>query len=242
MIRNYMRSVVLGRLLLAYIIGIMLATYLPFNTLFVLIAFLFFSLSCFIQFYYARKIKRFTFHWLNGMSLNIIFIFFGFLLNITHQEALSKEHFAKKRYQKLDVVIVDNLSNNTLNNRYLGKVIASDLQQNLHGKILIYTKDKTLALGSILSLTSNIISFQKNRNPGEFNAQAYWNKKQVFHYVYLKNSDSVIGIKQLSYLKTNSLFIAYKFDSILKKHLLNEECYKIALPYYWEVDRAFLKR
>jgi competence protein ComEC len=128
----------------------------------------------------------------------------------------------------LKVVIVDDLSNNNLNNRYLGKVIASDLQQNIHGKILIYTKDKTLALGSILNITSPIISFQKNRNPGEFNAQAYWNKKQVFHFVFLKNSDSVIGIKQLSYLKKNSLFIAYKFDSILKKHLLNEESYKIA--------------
>jgi competence protein ComEC len=128
----------------------------------------------------------------------------------------------------LKVVIVDDLSNNNLNNRYLGKVIASDLQQNIHGKILIYTKDKTLALGSILNITSPIISFQKNRNPGEFNAQAYWNKKQVFQFVYLKTSDSVIGIKQLSYLKTNSLFIAYKFDSILKKHLLNEESYKIA--------------
>ena len=228
MIRNYMRSVVLGRLLLAYITGIMLATYLPFNTLFLLIALILFSLSSFIQFYYARKIKRFTFHWLNGMSLNIIFIFFGFLLNITHQEALSKEHFSKKSYQMLKVVIVDNLSNNTLNNRYLGKVIASDLQQNVQGKILIYTKDKTLALGSILSLTSKIISFQKNRNPGEFNAQAYWNRKQVFHFVYLKNTDSIIGIKKLSYLKTNSLLIAYKFDSILKKHLLNEESYKIA--------------
>ena len=120
------------------------------------------------------------------MSLNIIFIFFGFLLNITHQEALSKEHFSKKSYQKLKVVIVDNLSNNTLNNRYLGKVIGSNLQQNVLGKILIYTKDKTLALGSILSLTSNIISFQKNRNPGEFNAQAYWNKKQVFHRLFWK--------------------------------------------------------
>jgi competence protein ComEC len=223
-----MRSVVLGRLLLAYLLGIMLANYLPFNTLFVLIAFILFSLSCFIQFYYARKIKRFTFHWLNGISLNFIFIFFGSLLNITHQEALSKEHFSKKSYQMLKVVIVDDLSNNNLNNRYLGKVIASDLQQNIHGKILIYTKDKTLALGSILNITSPIISFQKNRNPGEFNAQAYWNKKQVFHFVFLKNSDSVIGIKQLSYLKKNSLFIAYKFDSILKKHLLNEESYKIA--------------
>lgn len=228
MIRNYMRSVVLGRLLLAYILGILLANYLPFNILFVFIALILFSLSCFIQFYYARKIKRFTFHWLNGMSLNFIFIFFGFLLNITHQEALSKEHFSKKNYQMLKVVIVDDLSNNNLNNRYLGKVIASDLHQNVHGKILIYTKDKTLALGSILNITSPIISFQKNRNPGEFNAQAYWNKKQVFHFVYLKTSDSVIGLKQLSYLKTNSLFIAYKFDSILKKHLLNEESYKIA--------------
>ena len=228
MIRNYMRSVVLGRLLLAYILGILLANYLPFNLQFIFIALILFSLSCYIQFYYSRKIKRFTFHWLNGISLNFIFIFFGFLLNITHQEALSKEHFSKKNYQMLKVVIVDNLSNNNLNNRYLGKVIASDLQQNIHGKILIYTKDKTLALGSILNITSPIISFQKNRNPGEFNAQAYWNKKQVFHFVYLKTSDSVIGIKQLSYLKTNSLFIAYKFDSILKKHLLNEESYKIA--------------
>jgi competence protein ComEC len=223
-----MRSVVLGRLLLAYILGILLANYLPFNLQFIFIALILFSLSCYIQFYYSRKIKRFTFHWLNGISLNFIFIFFGFLLNITHQEALSKEHFSKKNYQMLKVVIVDNLSNNNLNNRYLGKVIASDLQQNIHGKILIYTKDKTLALGSILNITSPIISFQKNRNPGEFNAQAYWNKKQVFHFVYLKTSDSVIGIKQLSYLKTNSLFIAYKFDSILKKHLLNEESYKIA--------------
>ena len=228
MIRNYMRSVVLGRLLLAYILGILLANYLPFNLQFIFIALILFSLSCYIQFYYSRKIKRFTFHWLNGISLNFIFIFFGFLLNITHQEALSKEHFSKKNYQMLKVVIVDDLSNNNLNNRYLGKVIASDLQQNIHGKILIYTKDKTLALGSILNITSPIISFQKNRNPGEFNAQAYWNKKQVFHFVYLKTSDSVIGIKQLSYLKTNSLFIAYKFDSILKKHLLNEESYKIA--------------
>lgn len=228
MIRNQMRSVVLGRLLLAYITGILLATYLPFKIIIIVIALILFALSCFIQFYYSQKIKRFTFHWLNGMSLNIIFIFFGFLLNITHQEALSKEHFSKKSYQMLKVIIVDNLSNNTLNNRYLGKVIASDLQQNVQGKILIYTKDKTLALGSILSLTSNIISFQKNRNPGEFNAQAYWNKKQVFHYVYLKNTDSIIGIKKLSYLKTNSLLIAYKFDSILKKHLLNEESYKIA--------------
>ena len=228
MIRNNMRSVVLGRLLLAYLTGIMLATYLPLKLLFVAIAFVLFTLSCFIQFYYAKKIKRFTFHWLNGLSLNIIFIFFGFLLHITHQEGLSKEHFAKKSYQKLKVVIVDNFSNNILNNRYLGKVIASDLQQNVQGKILIYTKDKTLTLGSILSLTSNTISFQKNRNPGEFNAQAYWNKKQVFHFVYLKNSDSVIGYKQLSYLKTNSLLIAYKFDSILKKHLLNDDSYKIA--------------
>ena len=228
MIRNYMRSVVLGRLLLAYILGILLANYLPFNLQFIFIALILFSLSCYIQFYYSRKIKRFTFHWLNGISLNFIFIFFGFLLNITHQEALSKEHFSKKNYQMLKVVIVDNLSNNNLNNRYLGQVIASDLQQNVHGKILIYTKDKTLALGSILNITSPVISFQKNRNPGEFNAQAYWNKKQVFHFVYLKTSDSVIGIKQLSYLKTNSLFIAYKFDSILKKHLLNEESYKIA--------------
>ncbi len=228
MIRNYMRSVVLGRLLLAYVLGIMLENYLPFNLQFIFIALILFSLSCFIQFYYARKIKRFTFHWLNGISLNIIFIFFGFLLNITHQETLSKEHFSKKNYQMLKVVIVDDLSNNNLNNRYLGQVIASDLQQNVHGKILIYTKDKTLALGSILNISSPVISFQKNRNPGEFNAQAYWNKKQVFHFVYLKTSDSVIGIKQLSYLKTNSLFIAYKFDSILKKHLLNEESYKIA--------------
>lgn len=228
MIRNDMRSVVLGRLLLAFITGIMLANYLLFNLLFIVIAFILFLVCCFIQFYYSIKIKRFTFHWLNGISLNILFIFFGFLINITHQEGLSKQHFSKKSYQNLKVIIVDDLSNNVLNNRYLGKVIASDNEQNLQGKILIYTKDKTLALGNILKFTSNIIPFQKNRNPGEFNAQAYWNKKQVFHFVYLKNNDSIIGIKKLSLLKTNSLFIAYKFDSILKNYLLNEESYKIA--------------
>ena len=228
MIRNQMRSVVLGRLLLAYITGIMLATYLPFKIIIIVIAFFLFAFSCFIQFYYSKKFKRFTFHWLNGMSLNIIFIFFGFLLHLTHQEGLSKEHFSRKKHQMLKVIIVDNLSNNTLNNRYLAKVIASDFQQNIQGKILLYTKDKTLVLGSVLNLRSKIISFQKNRNPGEFNAQSFWNKKQVFHFVYLKNSDTIIGIKKMSYLKTNSLLIAYKFDSILKKHLLSEESYKIA--------------
>ena len=96
-----MRSVVLGRLLLAYITGILLATYLPFKIIIIVIAFFLFAFSCFIQFYYSKKIKRFTFHWLNGMSLNIIFIFFGFLLNITHQEGLSKAHFSKKKYQIL---------------------------------------------------------------------------------------------------------------------------------------------
>jgi hypothetical protein len=45
------------------------------------------------------------------MSLNIIFIFFGFILHLTHQVGLSKEHFSKKKYQILKVIIVDDLSN-----------------------------------------------------------------------------------------------------------------------------------
>ena len=163
MIRNQMRSVVLGRLLLAYITGILLATYLPFKIIIIVIVLILFALSCFIQFYYSQKIKRFTFHWLNGMSLNIIFIFFGFILHLTHQAGLSKEHFSKKKYQILKVIIVDDLSNNTLNNRYLAKVIANDLQQNVNGKILLYTKTINLALGSVLNLRSNTIYFQKNR-------------------------------------------------------------------------------
>ena len=93
-----MRSVVLGRLLLAYITGILLATYLPFKIIIIVIALILFALSCFIQFYYSQKIKRFTFHWLNGMSLNIIFIFLNTQPS-SHPLFLHPQHSSLARIQ-----------------------------------------------------------------------------------------------------------------------------------------------
>ena len=228
MLRNYMREVVLGRLLLAIITGIILATFLPFNLNWILCLGFIWILIILIHSYFAHRLKGFTFHWLNGFSINLIFIYCGCLLTYSIQNGLSPYHFSKQKVNNFTLIIKDDISNNSLNNRYLADILFINDIIKTHGKILIYTKTKKLQIGSILKIHANIIPFQKNRNPGEFNAQEYWKKKQVFHFLYLNENDTIIGLHAMSFLKANSLWIASKFDSILKKNLIDEESYRIA--------------
>jgi competence protein ComEC len=228
MLRNYMREVVLGRLLLAFIIGIVLASLLPFNLKWILCIGVIWVLVILIHSYFAHRLNGFTFHWLNGLSINLIFIYCGCLLTYSIQNGLSPNHFSKQKANNITLIIKDDISNNNLNNRYLADILFINDIKKTHGKILIYAKSKKLQLGSVLKINANIIPFQKNRNPGEFNAQAFWKKKQVFHFLFLNEKDTIIGFKALNFFKANSLWIAYKFDSILKKNLIDEESYRIA--------------
>ena len=81
-----------------------------------------------------------------------------------------------------------------------GKLAVLLKQENLEGKILLYTSgDETIRPGDILKFQGELEEWNDATNPGQFSSRSYYFSKGIYYHVYSKNIE--IKARQSAYLQ-----------------------------------------
>ncbi|PKR80981.1 hypothetical protein CW751_07390 [Brumimicrobium salinarum] len=161
------------------------------------------SLICLIILnYYGRQVLYFK-KWLTRAWL-IVFLFsgaLGYQFQLPTSYAFNfSNHFLENdqlqgeiiEYQKgkgkYDKAILE-----------VNKIISPYREIKVQGKLLCYirTLDTTFSEGQIIMVHPQIIDIKNKHNPGEFDAEKYWNTKGIQKMVFLSSDNiSILGVKQ----------------------------------------------
>jgi competence protein ComEC len=180
------------RILIAQLIGILLAINIPavadYNWFVILFSMLFIHIA-------IMKIKTsYQFRFLKGIPLILFFIIAGILLVKMHTEIQFKTHFSKTNAQHYLIKITDSPQKKSNSVKIVGKVLAVKSKgqwQASTGNLLVYiskTKQATqLNYGDVIICNSKVMETPAPKNPGEFNYKKYLAFHQIYHQTYLSS-------------------------------------------------------
>jgi competence protein ComEC len=217
------------RLLIPFIVGILLQWYNQFER-----QQIFFTAFCFVIAFSAFQllplVLRYKFKAIQGFILNLLLIVLGSF--VTYQKDIRhSEHWYGNIYHDSDYIIAT--INEPLiekNKSYKAEVVIDnilhkDYVENTTGKMIIYfAKDSAdpvlLQYGDKIIVSKKLQEIKNSGNPGAFNYQRYLAFQQIFHNVFLKNSDWVLlDIKSINHFNQFLFTARQNVLDILRKNL-----------------------
>jgi len=190
------------KLTICLVIGIVLAHYFKLDFKLVLYATI--GLIIGLGMYWLllkSKIDRLPFF---GLLTYLCMVGVGITTYNIQDEKLQPNHYTNldsNAFNSFIIKIQERLKPDAYNDKYI-VVVKSFNDKNASGKLLINIKhdslSKPLAVDDLLFATSQLQVIQKPLNPHQFDYSAYLELKQVYHQLYLEQSE----ILQLSYSKT----------------------------------------
>ncbi|MCF8369424.1 MAG: ComEC family competence protein [Bacteroidales bacterium] len=224
------------RTVIPFIIGIMLATYYPVNSQYILFSLLGLLLISGI-FVFTKKFRKFRYRWISG-SLSSVFLFFAaFYLTILHTPSFDPSNILYKENTTYMVAEVsDVISERPRSYKTILRIKFTEEQGKLlpaSGKLLVYfekgNETNRLAYGDVIMFKNKINELTPPRNPGEFNYKNYLNNKGIYHSAFLGNSDwELLQRKQGFSIKAFGINIREKLMGILQDNGISGDEFAIA--------------
>ena len=174
-----------------------------------------------------------------GVTINLGFFFFGFLISYFSNQSNYKYHYSHTKDVKYFLIQISDIgfkNNNYL--KYNANVIGyRNNEKNdgfCKGKILIYIKDtscyKLLSYGQLIWIPS--LSLNKPNlplNPGEFNFKNYLESHQIFDIAYLnKSTICITPFKKVSIIQQWVFQLQTSFKLTLNKFIVDGNAAAIA--------------
>ncbi len=191
---NFWRSFPFLRILLPLIAGIILHFHLQLSNTLIWSALLL-GLILFLLMRFVTTAKRFSFGWLNGLGLNLVFFSCGCLL-VNHKDISRSKDWVGRSYVERDAVIVtiqEPLVSKPKSYKALAtikQVVKQEKAGNVNGDLLVYfQKDSTkpdLKYGSQILITKPLQPIINSGNPGGFDYKRYCTFQNIHHQVFLK--------------------------------------------------------
>ena len=188
------------RLLLPFIAGIVVQWYWPIPLPVILLSAASFTLA-YLLFYLLPLSFQFKLQSLQGLLINLFILTAG--LVITWQKDIRhSNNWYGNFYHDSDYIIVridEPLTEKTKSYKaegYVESVVSNDSLIPCNGKLLLYfSKDsavKQLHYGDKILISKSLQRIKNSGNPGAFNYERYAAFQQIFHNVFLKESDWVL--------------------------------------------------
>jgi len=226
------------RVLIPLIAGILIAWYFPFFQISWLLLILPFSFLIFWIFLPKNQIK-YQYRFIGGISIFVIFLLSGFFLTRSQQDSFNQLHYSN--YEKIThfLVRIDApFSSTPKTQKTIGKVLAVKTQSDTtmeasYGKLLLYfQKNDSLLLhyGDEVVISAKSLRPIKNMgNPHEFDYQTYLKQHQIFHQLYLIETDWLkTGKKSVNLLLQWSYQVRDRLIGILNSYHFSDENFAVA--------------
>jgi competence protein ComEC len=225
------------RLLLCLIAGIILQWYLQLSIYFIITAAIIVSVSL-IAFLFFPLQKKFSFRWLQGLFIMLLFVVTGAALIYT-KDIRNEPGWAGDYYKASDQLIItleEPLAEK--NNSYKALASINAIQQNnewrnTKGKILVYLKKDSsafdLSYGSQLLINTPLQTIINSGNPGAFDYNRYCLFQDITYQVFLKKDQYVVlAGKNINWLQQKLFEIRSTTIEILRHYIPDEKVQGVA--------------
>lgn len=200
------------RILIPYIIGIILAYVFSPRVSFPWLIAICFALVAFS--FLFKEEKKYSIHWLSGLSIQICFLIFGLFLTLLHYEnKLSEQNFVTLEKDRFwQVLVIDHPVEKPKS--YKATIL---IQNNLKGetinkKALVYFGKDSLHIpkyGDILFVHSQLKEFNNVNNPYSFDYKKFMNRKGIFYTSYIPANNW----QKINHINTNPIInLAYNIQ------------------------------
>lgn len=235
------------RMLIPFVIGISVASYIPIFPLFQSIYPLIGLLFCFVFFHFLRQ--KLHSAWINGLLISFMFIILGVFSFRVHDPAISTQYFGHfvQRDSNTCIVRVDDVE--TTDNWFkISGTITKIMSPNskfhaAKGKILLYiSKDSSIIHpGNELIFKSRIDSIPKPKNPFAFDYQQYLSNKSINYQCFVRPGAWLLTKNHYSNLPIIAANFRLKLISILKTYIPAQREYSVGsallLGYRNDIDQ-----
>lgn len=188
------------RFLIPFIAGILLQYHLNIPLL-TTIGVTAFGCLLLLAFYLLSIARRFSFSWLKGVFIAIVFIGLGgclsFTKNIEHHIAWVGNYFAAET--PVLITLQENLVVKEKSYKALATAQAvknNSNWQKVEGDVLLYFKKDSsmpnLGYGSQIVITKNLVSIVNSGNPGGFNYARYCSFQNISYQGFLRDDDYIV--------------------------------------------------
>lgn len=176
------------RIVLPFILGIILYTYLPYSF------FYFFCFFFFISFIFHLVLKDYQFHLLKGICINLLMIAAGLCISDYKNDYKSSKHYSLATEDthlmalKLGKSKISKNSS-TFEAEVLAINSADSTLQNASGKILISLSEieEEIKTGDLIVVKGKSTSIKEPLNPHSFDFRKFYLNKEIGHRIYVKD-------------------------------------------------------
>ncbi len=218
------------KLLLAYILGIVLGSFVlpdgvpwwPLGILFLILGALAWP---------KKYLFNYTYRFISGAFILLIFTYLGVLIYQNSETNLHPRHFGNHlQEQDLWIVSIRSMPEAKEKSVALEVEIEYNLsqKQKFEGKALVYLQKDSLSedlfYGDYLLINQQFKLITPPQNPYQFNFAAYSSRKGIYHQAYLKSEDwKLIPNLKNHNLAYFALLLRNRMIAILRQNELNED-------------------
>jgi len=191
----------LVKIIFWFVLGILFSYYQNTNPELAFSA-LFISFSLFIiSYFYANKIRNSNI--IFGISLYLLFFFFGITTQAIHTDFYQSENYihdvtSSEKEHLITVVLREKLKDTKYSHRYIAYVKNIDHQKS-SGKILVNfyksTDEFKPGFGNYIYLKSAVLKHEKPKNPDQFDYGSYLTHKSILAQTYVNSDDYKVSSK-----------------------------------------------
>lgn len=218
----------LYRLLIPFVSGIILSYYFPSSQIYIYSLAFAFVVFC-LWIFRPIKLRKYSWRFISGLLINILFILFGHQLLLVKSENTSAFHYSKLENVSHFIVTINSpIIEKEKSNKAVVKIKSAYIKNDsiphiVNGNLLLYFKKVDhfyLQYGDELLIANNLDKIKGLGNPNEFDFAKYLRQQNIFHQSYLlptdwiktDNNNSNFIIKWSLLIREELLLILKEFD------------------------------
>jgi len=161
-----------------------------------------------------------------GVLTCFLIIAIGVLSITFHTQKNQSLHYSyqltEEATEELQIRIYKKLKPNSFYNKFLAKVVAVN-SHNVNGIVLVNV-DSTVqvAIDDVFHVVGNLQEIKKPLNPHQFNFKDYMRKRQVYHQVYLNNTNTMLMTSEKT-IYGSAADIRNRINNTLNQHSIPKE-------------------
>lgn len=225
-------------MVLAFIAGIIFEIFMEWPYPIVSISALLFFIIMVALAYFKKIAVSYSYRWIFGVVLTVIFFLMGVLITYTHNEKNYPLHFSKfvKPANVYIARLTEPLVEKTSSIKIVLEVTGYHDSTGFHkaqGHLLTYLQKDSNALnlkyGDVIVFKGNLQTIREPANPGEFNYKQFLYFHQIFQQVYLRNDNWQLTNGYSGYWIFNKSYaLRNQLVKVLKSYLTTKREYAVA--------------